>query len=108
MIVPNRNPRVGLMGSEEIEIGAVGSEALAVVVEGGDYAFGLGDTVDAVAVAIITIAGVLVDIITEMDDVVYRVLSHRVSVGIEEAEGWDLLVLDGVRDGIGVRKLLQE
>jgi hypothetical protein len=86
VVVPDRDPRVVLVGGEKIEIGTVGSETLAVVVEGGDDTFGLGDAVDTVAVAVVTVAGVLVNVVTEVDDVVDRVLSYRVSVGVEEAE----------------------
>lgn len=87
VVVPDGDPGVILVGSEKIEIGAVGSETLAVVVEGGDDTLGLGNAVDAVAVAIITVASVLVNVVTKVDDVVDRVLTHRVSEGVEEAEG---------------------
>jgi len=100
VVIPDRNPRVILVGSEEIEIGAVGSETLAVVVEGGDDAFGLGNAVDAVAVAVITVAGVLVNVVAEVDDVVDRVLSHGVSVGVEEAECCHVLVVFGYWDRV--------
>jgi hypothetical protein len=93
VVVPDRNPGVVLVRGEKIEIGAVGSETLAVVVEGGDDAFGLGDAVDAVAVAVVTVAGVLVDVVTEVNDVVDRVLSYGVSVGVEEAECCLVLVV---------------
>jgi hypothetical protein len=93
MVIPDGDPRVVLVRSEKIEIGAVGSETLAVVVEGGDDTFGLGDAVDAVAVAVVTVAGVFVDVVTKVDDVVDRVLSYRVSVGIEEAECCLVLVV---------------
>jgi hypothetical protein len=109
VVVPDRDPRVVLVRSEKIEIGAVGSETLAVVVEGGDDAFGLGDAVDAVAVAVVTVAGVFVDVVTEVDDVVDRVLSYRVSVGVEEAECCLVLVVVlGVGLSVGIRKLLHE
>ena len=100
MVIPDRDPRVVLVGSEEIEVGAVGSEALAVIVEGGDDTFGLGDAIDAVAVAIVTVAGVLVDVVAEVDDVVDRVLSHGVSVGVEEAECCHVLVVFGYWDRV--------
>jgi hypothetical protein len=93
VVIPDGDPRVVLVRSEKIEIGAVGSETLAVVVEGGDDTFGLGDAVDAVAVAVVTVAGVFVDVVTKVDDVVDRVLSYRVSVGIEEAECCLVLVV---------------
>jgi hypothetical protein len=86
VVVPNRDPWVVLVRSQKIEIGTVGSEAFAVVVEGGDDAFGFGDAVDAVAVAVVTIACVFVDVVAEVDYVVDRVFANRVSVGIEEAE----------------------
>ena len=100
MVIPDRDPRVVLVGSEKIEIGAVGCEALAVVVEGGDDAFGLGDAVDAVAVAVVTVAGVLVDVVTKVDDVVDRVLSYGVSIGVEKAEGC-LVLVGGWRSQLG-------
>jgi hypothetical protein len=92
---PRGHPRQGSKGSfsEKIEIGAVGSETLAVVVEGGDDTFRLGDAVDAVAVAVVTVAGVFVDVVTKVDDVVDRVLANRVSVGVEEAECCLVLVV---------------
>lgn len=88
MVIPDRDPWVVLMRSEEIKISTVGSETLAVVVEGSDHAFGFGDAVDAVAVAVVTVAGVFVDVVAEVNDVVDRVLAYWVSVGVEEAECW--------------------
>lgn len=110
MIIPDGNPGVVLMGSEKIEIGAVGSETLAVVVEGEDDALGLGNAADAVAVAIVTIACVFVDVVTKVDDVVDRILSHRVSEGIEEAECCNCVsrLLKGKKNQGGIRKLLHE
>jgi hypothetical protein len=93
VVIPDGDPRVVLVRSEKIEIGAVGSETLAVVVEGGDDTFRLGDAVDAVAVAVVTVAGVFVDVVTKVDDVVDRVLANRVSVGVEEAECCLVLVV---------------
>lgn len=50
MVVPHRDPGVVLVRGEEIEIGAVGSEALAVVVQSSDDSFGLGNAADAPAI----------------------------------------------------------
>jgi hypothetical protein len=88
VVIPNRDPWVVLVRSQKVEIGTVGSEAFAVVVEGGDDTFGFGNAVDAVAIAVVTIACVFVDVVAEVDYVVDRVFANGVSVGVEEAECW--------------------
>jgi hypothetical protein len=88
VVIPHGNPWVVLMRSQKVKVGTVGSETLAVVVEGSDHAFRFGDAVDAVAVAVVTVAGVFVDVVAEVNDVVDRVLAYWISVGVEEAECW--------------------
>jgi hypothetical protein len=93
VIIPDRDPGEVLMRGEKIEISAVGGETLTVVVQSGDDSLGLGNTTNAPSITVVTVASVLVNVVAQVNDVVDRVLSHRISVGVEEAECCDLVSL---------------
>ena len=73
MVIPDRDPRELLMTGQEIQISTVGRQSLAVVVKGVDFAIRLWDTSKAVAPSVVSI-GVLVDVVTKMNDIVNGVL----------------------------------
>lgn len=86
MVVPDRNPSEALEAGNGVEVGTVAGVALAVVVEGARLDIGLRSAADGVAPAVCAL-GILVDKITEMENVVYGLLSCGVAKGVEEAEG---------------------
>lgn len=55
VVVPDGDPGELLVAQEEIEVGAVRSEALAVVVEGVDLAVWEGDAVECIAISIFSV-----------------------------------------------------
>lgn len=88
VVIPDRNPREVLVAGTQIQVGLVGGVALAVVVESEDGVVRHRDTVNAVAPAVHAVL-VLVEVVTEMEDIVHGVLAHRVSVGVEVTE-WEV------------------
>ena len=97
------------MGSEKVQISSVGRKTLTIVVKSSNNSLGLGNTANAPAVAIVTISSVFVDVVTQVDNIVYRVLTNRVSIGVEEAEGCiQLEVYSRGAEAGNLRKLLQE
>lgn len=75
VIVPNRDPRELLVAGNKIQVGAVGCKSLAVVVQSVDVTIRLWDTANAVTPAIFAVL-VLVNVVSEVDDIVYRVLHY--------------------------------
>lgn len=86
---PNCNPWELLVGQQEVEIRAVGSVPLPVIVECGNDALRLWHTVDTVSVAVVTVTSVLIDVVTNVQHVVYGVLASWVAKCVEEAE-WEV------------------
>jgi len=74
------------MGCVQVEVVAVGGDALAVVVERVGLPVGLRDAAEGVAVAVDAVL-VLVDVVAQVDYVVDRVFADGVAVGVEEALG---------------------
>lgn len=74
------------MAQQQVKIGAVCGQPLSVVVQGIDLTIRLWDPTDSFSVPIIAI-GVLVDVVTEKDNIVNRILTRDVAIGVEEAEG---------------------
>lgn len=70
------NPRELLMACKQVGIRAIGCKPLPVVVEAKNLFVGKWDAVDRVPPAIVAIL-VLVDVVTEMNDIVDRVLRMR-------------------------------
>ena len=85
VVVPYRDPGKLLVAGEKIKIGAIGGQSFPVVVERIDLTVRQRDAAKGGAIAIHLVC-ILVDVVPEMDDVVDRVLSHGVAIGIEEAE----------------------
>jgi len=78
VIVPNRNPRELLVASNEIKVGTVRRKPLSVVVKSEDFTVWLRNAAKRVAPAVISIL-VFVDVVTEMNDVINRVLIRRLA-----------------------------
>jgi hypothetical protein len=81
------------MTAQEIFIGAIGCNSFAVIVEGIDLAVWERNTVYRLAPTVFTI-GIFIYIVSEVDDIVDGILSHRIAVGIEEAECFGLVNID--------------
>ena len=73
VIIPDRDPRELLVTCDEVEIGAVGSNSLAVVVECCNFLVGKRDTANCLSPTVVAVL-VLVNVVTEVDNVVNRVL----------------------------------
>ena len=86
MVVPDWDPRELLVARDQVQVSPVRRQALAVVVEGVDLIEGKRDTAIRVTPSIITV-GILVDVVSEVDYIVYRVFPDGIPVGVEEAEG---------------------
>lgn len=69
MVIPDGDPGKVLVAEEKIEVGAVRRVTLPVVVEGVDFSVWLGDAAYGSAVPIFAVF-VLVQIVSEMDDIV--------------------------------------
>jgi hypothetical protein len=69
MVIPHWNPRELLVALDEVKIGTVGSQTLAVVVQSEDLAVRQRDTSDTVAPAIVAIF-VFVDVVSKMNNIV--------------------------------------
>lgn len=85
MVVPHRNPGEVLVTGHKIEIGAVRSMSLPVIVQRVDLLVRQSDAAKAVTPTVISFC-VLVDVIPQVNYVVDAVLPHGVAVGVEEAE----------------------
>lgn len=85
MIIPNRNPRKLLMTSQQIKISPISCNSLTVVIESVDLLVRQRNTTNTVTPTVITVP-ILVDIISEMKNEVDGILSHRITVGVEETE----------------------
>jgi hypothetical protein len=73
VIVPNGDPSEVLVARNQVEICSVGRESLSVVIQGCNLFVGLRNTADTVAPTIIPL-GILIYVVTEMNDVVYGIL----------------------------------
>ena len=51
-----------------------------------DYALWLGDAADGGAVAVVAVALVFVDIVSEMDHIIHTLLPYGIAIRVEEAE----------------------
>lgn len=91
------------MTEQQIKISPIGRDPLPIIIQGINLPIGQGHPPNTLAIAIIPIL-ILVDIITEMDHVIDRVLAGRVSKRIEESKGEIRAAVDGqtdFRDEIG-------
>lgn len=111
MVIPNRDPGKVLVARNQIQVGSVSCEALSVIVKSAskrlDRPSRRSKTQDYIRVDIVSwqrnavvrisptvlAIRVFIDIITKVDDVVDRVLSHGVSIGIEEPKGFSQAML---------------
>lgn len=73
MVVPDRNPRELLMAGDEIQVGSIRCDPRAVVIERKDLLVRLWDAANTISPAVVSIL-ILVNVITKVNDVVYRVL----------------------------------
>lgn len=65
-------------------------------------------TANTLAPSVISIL-VLVDVVTQMEDVVYRVFAHGIPIGVEEAKRWQhQFRFEHFREAAHSRKLLHE
>lgn len=85
MVIPYRDPRKLLVAQQKVGVGAVCSQSLSVVVQGVDLPIRLGHPTNALPIPVFAV-GVLVDVVSQMDDIVDRVFARSVTVSIEEAE----------------------
>lgn len=85
MIIPDGDPSELLVAQLEVIIIAVGGKALAIIVQRDDCFVRQWDAIDGVPVAVITLL-VLVDVITQVDHVVYGILACGIANGIEKAK----------------------
>jgi hypothetical protein len=74
MVVPDRDPWKLLVAGEEVKIGAVSSVSLAVVVKRINLAIRKRNAPNCLAPAIFAVL-ILVDVIAEMENIVYRILN---------------------------------
>lgn len=74
VIVPNRDPGKILVAGDQVEISAVSSMPLPVVIECVDLALGLGDASQVRSISVLSV-GVLVEVVSKVDDVINRVLN---------------------------------
>jgi len=72
------NPRELLMACKQVGIRAIGCKPLPIVVEAKNLFVGKWDAIDRVSPAIVAIL-VLVDVVTEMNNIVDRVLKCAIS-----------------------------
>jgi hypothetical protein len=79
VVVPDWDPSELLVRCGKVLIGAVGGNALAVVIERVRLPIGLRVATEA------GVALVLIDVVSEVNNVVDRVLLDRVGIGIEVA-----------------------
>ena len=76
VIVPNRDPRELLVASYKIQVSAISREPPSVIIESEDLVVWLRDTTNTVAPTIVAVL-VLVDVISEMHDIVDGILVRR-------------------------------
>lgn len=69
VIIPNWDPRELLVALDQIQIGAVSSQTLAIIVQSEDLAVGQRDTPEAIPPAIVSVF-VLVNVISKVHNVV--------------------------------------
>lgn len=87
MIIPNWNPRVRGVRKQQILIGAVCGNSLAIILQCVDDRLWLWDAIDAISISIVAIASIFVDVISQVHNEIYTVFPRRVSVSVKEAEG---------------------
>lgn len=76
------------MAEQQIEVGPVGRNTLPIVVQSVYLPVGQRHSSDGLALAIVAVF-VLVDVVTQVDDIVDGILSGRVAECVEEAE-WEV------------------
>lgn len=86
MVVPDRDPRECLMAQEQVLVCTVGRKPLTIIVERVDDAFGRWNAVDGVAISVVSVTGILVDVIAKMENIVNAVFAGWIAVSVEEAE----------------------
>ena len=88
MVIPHGNPWEVRMRTLQVQIRAIGTQPRTIVIQSeNDSAIWRWHATNAISVAIISRASILVVIIAKMQDIIDAVLAPRVSVSIEEAEG---------------------
>ena len=102
MVIPDWDPGVLLMRKEKIQVSPVLGESRPVIIKGEDDVVWLRNTVDAVTVTIVSVTGVLVDVVAKMNNVVDRVLASWVTEGVEVSK-WPVgAAVDSQTDLCGV------
>ena len=86
MVVPNRDPGKRAVAEEQVLICSVGCVTLTIIIQSVDFSIGQGYAANGITPAVSAIL-VLVDVISQVEHVIDRVLPHRVPVSIEESEG---------------------
>ena len=85
MVIPHRNPGKSSVTQLQIGVVPVGCETLTIIVQSVDLAIWKRYTVNALTITIVAIL-ILIDIVSQVKDVIHRVLPSRIAVGIEVAE----------------------
>jgi len=102
MVVPNWNPGKLLVGELKIGVSSVLSKSGPVVIKGENDVLWLWDTVDAVAISVVSVTGILVDVVSKMDNVVDRFLAGWVAESVEISKWVVGTAVNGQTDLCGV------
>jgi len=74
------------MTEQEVEIGSISCQALAIIVQGIYLTVWERYSTNSLTVAIIAVL-VFINVVPKMEDIIYRVLASRITVGVEESKG---------------------
>ena len=88
VIIPHGNPGVHLVAGKKIQVRAVSRKTLTVVIQSIDLTVGQRNTSNGLTPAVFTIC-ILVDVVSQVNNIVDRIFPDRVSKGIEETE-WEV------------------
>lgn len=85
MVVPDRNPWELLVALVQVYISPIGSNTLSVVVQSVDLSIWQWDAPKRISPAIFAVC-ILVYIITEMHNIINRILPYCIAIGVEETK----------------------
>lgn len=74
------------MTEQEVEIGSISCQALAIIVQGICLTVWKRYSTNSLTVAIIAVL-VFINVVPKMEDIIYRVLASRITEGVEESKG---------------------
>jgi len=74
------------MTEQEVEIGSISCQALPIIVQGIYLTVWERYSTNSLTVAIIAVL-VFINVVPKMEDIIYRVLASRITVGVEESKG---------------------